>query len=155
VRTGFEIARFENGGETALNNSGSRLVVISQGNVARVWTDDGSELACLKHQHPIRSARLTPDGARVVTASEDDTARVWDVASGTELARLRHAGVRALTLSPDGAQLLTRSEQLLTSAGKVAMLWELTSGRELARFGHEHYVNSATFNRDGTLVATC
>ena len=56
--------------------------------------------------------------------------------------------VRAVAWSPDGALLAT-------AEGCVVRLWEASSGREIRRFkGHDNWISSLAFSRDGLLLAS-
>ncbi len=107
------------------------------------------------HQKVIRSVRWC--GERIVTASADRTAKVWAADTGDLLLTVPHsAAVRYAELSPDGTRLVTATA-LGENANAAAQLWTTTNLTPLPigkPMQHQNTVNTARFNREGTLVVT-
>ncbi|MBM7115690.1 caspase family protein [Archangium primigenium] len=131
---------------------GSFILTSSADGTARLWRTDGMEQPLILHGHTdwVSTARFSPDGSSILTASEDRTARLW---------RLRGAGTPFFStpadsnmppaLSPNGSEILTAA-----SDGTLHLFSLDGSGQRLESFsGHLGWtVNSATFNRDGSLA---
>jgi len=102
------------------------------------------------HTDWLLSAEFNHDGTRAVTASEDHTAIVWDVSNGKRVLTLpNHRGiVGAAVYSPNGQTILT------VSRDQSAKLWDATFGGELRQFDSPIELSTATFGKNGAVVAT-
>ncbi|WP_017306647.1 AAA-like domain-containing protein [Spirulina subsalsa] len=129
---------------------GQHIVTASIDRTARLWNQEGKELAVLTgHSGGVYAAQFSPDGQRIVTASDDGTARLWNQ-EGEELAVLTgySGGVYAAQFSPDGQRIVTASDD------GTARLWN-QEGKELAVLtGHSEGVMSAQFSPDGQRIVT-
>ena len=126
---------------------GRRIVTASADKTTRLWDAiTGQELAVLRHEAEVYSARFSPDGSRVLTASADHTARVWDAASGMPIgtALLHQGAVTASAFSADGRFVLTASQETM-------FLWDLPTGRLIRAFsGHDALIRAISVAPDSS-----
>ena len=129
---------------------GKRFATSSIDGTARIWDENGKELAILKgHQSEVMSVVFSSDGKRLATSSRDGTARIWDE-NGKELAILRgHQGaVFSVVFAPDGKRLATRG------IDGTARIWNEDGEELLILKGHQGAVFSVVFAPDGKRLAT-
>jgi WD40 repeat protein len=121
----------------------------SRDGTARVWkTDRGNPVAVLAgHDGDVGGAQFSRTGRRVLTFSEDGTARIWDPGTTPELSVLSHqrAPLTSLAVARNGALRVT------TNARGLAQVWR--PGRQPVTL-RERGVRDASFNADGSLIAT-
>lgn len=139
--------------QVSLDQRGARLLTVSSGGIARLWsTADGHQICALAkigaRGWPIGRIAFSPDRAQIVAVTMDSTVRVWS-ASTCRIARtLGEPGKQLVTvLSRDGARAVTGS-----ASGSVS-IWDAHSGalvRTLAIPGQLQHVD---ISDDGTLVA--
>ncbi|NEQ86236.1 MAG: WD40 repeat domain-containing protein, partial [Moorea sp. SIO2I5] len=134
----------------AFSPDGQRLATASRDKTARIWDNQGNEIALLRgHQDRVGRVAFSPDGQRLATASLDKTARIWDN-QGNEIAVLtgHQSSVLSVAFSPDGQRLAT------ASLDKTARIWD-NQGNSLAVLkGHQSEVKSVAFSPDGQRLAT-
>ncbi|NEO36381.1 MAG: hypothetical protein F6J90_08635 [Moorea sp. SIOASIH] len=135
----------------AFSPDGKRLATASDDNTARIWDNQGNQIAVLTgHQDRVSSLAFSPDGQRLATASDDNTARIWDN-QGNQIGVVtwHQDPVDRVAFSPDGERLATAS-----SSEKTARIWD-NQGNQLAVLtGHQDSVLSVTFSWDGKRLAT-
>jgi WD40 repeat protein len=99
----------------------------------------------------------------MVAKSEDGTVQLWDADGRLVTVLEGHTGiVKSATSSPDGSRIVTvgcddlRTVYHYLSACKVGMarLWNIDGDLLAVLEGHTDWVNSATFNANGTLIVT-
>jgi WD40 repeat protein len=134
---------------------GSLIATACNDNHARLWDlRDGTEIASLAHDGPVRSVAFDLDAVLLATASNDRTARIWDVRTQARLATLGHGGwVGEAVFSPDGTILATAADD------GAARLWAVADCLGAGVFKpivleHESAVYEVVFNSQGNLVAT-
>ena len=134
----------------AFSPNGQRLATTSWNSTARIWDNQGNEIAVLRgHQSLVNSVAFSPDGQKLATASKDNTARIWDN-QGNQIALLtRHQSeVFSVAFSPDGQRLATGSSD------NTARIWD-NQGNEIAVLsGHQDSVLSLAFSPDGQRLVT-
>ncbi len=128
----------------AFSPDGSCIVTTSDDGTARLWDNEGKQLAVLEGGGEIY-AEFSPDGSRIVTASYNGAVRLWD-SEGKQLAVLVGDGLRQAEFSPDGSRIVT------SSGDGTARLWD-SEGKQLAVLarGGSPY---AEFSPDGTRILT-
>jgi hypothetical protein len=131
---------------------GGWLFTHGQDGTLRLWNPTNGTAASdqMRHDGPIHWVCSSSDESCLATASEDGAARLWQIPSGrTLLPPLRHRGkVWSCAFSPDNRWLVTASED------GTACVWDARSGANLVRLDHGVPVTRASFNRDGTYIAT-
>jgi WD40 repeat protein len=58
---------------------GRFLATHSGGHTAKLWNENGIEIATLQHASLVESVAFNPDGRRLVTVSSDGTIKLWDL----------------------------------------------------------------------------
>jgi WD40 repeat protein len=126
------------------------LMLTVEGTTARILRRaTGQEVATLRHDAEISSARFSPDGRLIVTASVDGTARTWDAPTGKPIATVRHQDrIWSAAFSSDGMRIVT------ASSDRTARIWDARSGAPGPVLRHLGEVFTAQFNRAGTRVLT-
>jgi WD40 repeat protein len=148
----------------AFSPDGRRLALRTRDRARILNAGSGETSAYLiGHNIYIRDLRFSSDGASIATASYDHTVRVWDAATGQNLHVLNGHGDRAIQVafSPDGCRLVSVSDD------RTARIWSLAAGAWHRRLSEtpcegnarnretpDAVMNSASFNRTGTLLAT-
>ncbi|MHC4954288.1 MAG: protein kinase domain-containing protein [Planctomycetota bacterium] len=130
-------------------SAGSDVPVWPRDGTVRLWNRDGSLVAVLRQETPIRSAAWSADGSRIVTAGSDGLAVIWD-RRGSRVADLRGHEERLTSccFAPPGDRVL------ITAADGSARLWK-KDGTELAQLrGHDDGVTTGVFSPDGERVLT-
>ncbi|KDN40729.1 hypothetical protein RSAG8_07904, partial [Rhizoctonia solani AG-8 WAC10335] len=121
----------------------------------RLWhTDTGIPLAPpgRRHTRSVKCISFSHNGAWMVSGSLDSTAFVWDTHDGTVLAGpfSGRSGIGSASFSPDSAFIV-----LGFADGSLQMCHALDSTIPAQRFaGHVLAVNSVTFSRDGSCIAS-
>jgi WD40 repeat protein len=121
-----------------------RSILTSGGNVAKLWTLNGKEIATLKgHRERVNTASYSPDGRTIATGSDDRTLRLWDL-KGTLLQTIQahEAAVTQVRFSPAGSQLLSASED------KTARIWQPNPLPQL-----ETGLSAMSVSPDGSIIA--
>uniref|UniRef100_A0A7S4PV05 Ubiquitin-like domain-containing protein n=1 Tax=Alexandrium monilatum TaxID=311494 RepID=A0A7S4PV05_9DINO len=132
---------------------------------ARLWDSASGECSQVLrgHHRGLNSVAFSPDADRLASASADYTAKIWCVATGACLATLSgHAHyVNSAAFSHDGRQLATGAAEACTHPSQMrhqkgaAWVWDVEHCSCTLRLeGHDGYVNSAVFCRDGRMVLT-
>lgn len=129
----------------------------------RLWNaQDG---VCIKtlagHDHEVFAVAFSPDGQLLASAGGDCTIKLWDVQDGQCIQTLAgHADwVRTVVFAPYPSQNAAQNPQLLLLASGGAdqqiKLWDVATGECLQTLsGHQGWVRSLTFSRDGQLLAS-
>jgi WD40 repeat protein len=129
------------------SKDGKKIVTASTDGTAMVWNaNDGNLLTRLKgHTEIISSAQVSPDSKQILTASYDGSAKIWDAAKGTLLLNIPgNGGLLSAEYNTDGTKIIT------AAADSIARIWDTETGMLLNELkGHEHWVLSAQFSRDG------
>ena len=104
----------------------------------------------MRHNSAIWEAVASHDETRLATRCEDGTLHIWDVSSGGEvLPPFRHGkAAYSVQFSPDDRWLLT------AGPGGNACSRDTRTGARRLMLAHGGRVNTAAFNREGTLIAT-
>jgi len=168
ARTGRTTLRLEHKGVVSsveFSTDGDLIATASEDGVARLWNAATGELtAQLKpdklsddpNPTELRAFRLSPDGNLAVTISPF-SAWIWDVHTHQALAPLSmppkpglfvDGGMKLARFSPDGSRIVIGNE-----AGRVGV-WNKKGEFLFELEGHEQYINSISFNHDGSLIAT-
>jgi WD40 repeat protein len=122
----------QNNGYSELDNNGELLDVLTD----IEWSSDGTRIAGANH--------------RGRGSFGDYHVKVWNISSGMLTQEIRtKTGVNRLTWNPDLLQ-----EQITMTSALEALVWHLDSDRLDELEGHEGNVTSATYNADGTQLAT-
>jgi WD40 repeat protein len=118
--------------------------------VVAIWNRTGGRP--VRHLPVGRDALLTdvafsPGGSLLATGGLGDPVRLWSLRSGRTVRRIDPgAGVADLDFSSDG-------RRLAVAAGEVVKIYDVDSRRPRATLrGHDLFVNSASFSRDGRLL---
>jgi WD40 repeat protein len=135
--------------------SGSTLVSISRGGVARIWDlASGASASIGSGPADVTAMARSRNGETLVLAHEDGSLIVWDVGSGVDGPRPRHAiatGERAidlLALSPDGRRIAA-----MTDTGTVRFWDADTASEVLGSLSPPGSASSIAFNESGDLLA--
>lgn len=136
----------------ALSHDSSILASVGSDRRVMLWDmGKGELLATLSgHRDPVLSVAFSPDGRWLATGDAGHSIRVWNMHDGT-LARTISdvpSAILSLGYSPDGQWLA------VGAADARVRIFGSTSGllaQELA--GHQDYVQSVTFDRNGTLAS--
>ncbi len=136
------------GDRIVFSPDGTRVLILSEDGIARVWHTGGSEepvvLRVAEDEDRLDSAAFSPDGARVLTGSSS-TVRVWaldppDDPNPSVPVIIRDRG--SARFSADGTKVL------ITSSGR-ARVWKADGTGELFAL---QSAGDVTFNADGTKV---
>jgi hypothetical protein len=105
------------------------------------------------HLGPVLTVSVSPDGSRVVTGSDDHTARIWRTdGTGMPIVLSGHRGsVVEVMFSSNGALILT------AGLDSTVRIWPSDGARDpivLDQATFSQRLGGATFNRDGSIVAT-
>jgi len=126
-------------------------------NTLRVWdVATGELLSNVALDRDLNFVAWSPDSAQVAVSSmaDDEGGRVFvvDADSGELVTELMIPGsnTAGLSYSPDGTRLISAGFQ-----GQIAQEWDAATGEPLLTLsGHTQPVVFATYNPDGTLIAT-
>jgi len=104
----------------------------------------------MRHSSAVWEAVASHDETRLATRCEDGTLHIWDVPSGREvLPPFRHGkAAYSVQFSPDDRWLLTAGPD------GNACSWDTQTGARRLVLAHGAEVDTAAFNREGTLIAT-
>ena len=127
-------------------------IVIAAGTLAYVWRFEATTAPKILrgHDKSIANATFSPDGTLVLTASDDGTARLWDV-----VGRRKPRGPSWTHRPRVHRGLLRRRHACAHSVGRrhrAGVEHELRVRLHLILRGHQGYVMSAAFSRDGSRV---
>jgi len=112
--------------------------------------DRGTLLRTLEHGGPVLAVAFGGGGRYVVTGSADQMLRVWDASSGDLLhAVTGAAGVHTLALNPAGTIAVA-----LSVGDPVARVYDIAAGTQIGSVQQQGQILEATFNGDGSLLAT-
>lgn len=143
------------------SSDSKKIVSASSDRTAIVWDLTGKQLVVLKgHESDVYTAEFSPDMNYIVTSSTDNTARIWDskgklikVIYNTDDKLLSSTVFMAATFAPDSKRILTINNDMYNK-NHIAKLWDL-NGNEIKVFrGHEEWLSSAGFTKDGKYVIT-
>jgi WD40 repeat protein len=151
-------------GGAAFSPDGAQLAVRTRDRAQLVDLETGKARAhIVGHTGYIRDLVFSPDSALVATASYDRSVRIWDAATGAGLQTfMAHQNrVNGLSFSADGCTLAS------VSLDKTLRVWSVAAGawhRRLSEVpcdgrprdpsGSLGSLNSGSFSRDGTFLAT-
>lgn len=163
IKTGQEILEIKGHKKMvdALGFSPDGKTIVSasyDGEVRITSVDDGRLIKHLEdHDEPMiqmSDVLFSPDGNFVLTASHDRTLRIWDAKSGEQIKKLISPGAmgfpHAVAFSPDGKTIAFASTD-----NNSVRLWDIESETIIKEFkGHESWVNTIAFSRDGSSLLT-
>ncbi|NEP24933.1 AAA-like domain-containing protein [Moorena sp. SIO3I6] len=110
------------------------------------------------HEGLVNSVRFSPDGNMLATPL-GETVRLFDL-QGKQLALLKghQQPVTIIRFSPDGNMLATASDGTILIEGKTedktVRVWDLQGNQLAVLRGHQGWVRSVSFSRDGKMLAT-
>ncbi len=136
----------------AFSHDGSRIVTTSADNTARIWNaSTGKEIVIFHGTDLAFKATFNQDGTRVLTIGfNHPDATIWDATTGLVTAVLKN--VSDASFSKDGLQIVTVSS---VQDDYVVSVWNSLSGKKIQELhGHSDTVLSASFNPDGSQIAT-
>lgn len=116
---------------------------------ARVWNEDGEEVAVCRHPDVVDWATMTRDGRRLITASRDMSVRIWQAAATADVS-IEHpgySGVRSADISQSGAHIASGTEN-----GDV-YIWS-GNGEQKAKMSHTDAVLMTTVSPDESQILT-
>lgn len=115
-----------------------------QGGV-RLWdASSGSLLAQLRHEQPVRGARLSPDSTRILSWDDAGNVLIWDAAQQKITARYQHSKrVNGAIFSADSRGVLSWSND------KTLRFLDLAMQIGPLIFDHPSAVRGAAFSADG------
>jgi WD40 repeat protein len=130
---------------------GRTLAAATQDGRALLYdVDRGSLLRTFPHGGAVLALAFGGNGRYLVTGSADRTLRVWDAASGDLLhAVVGAAPVSLLALNPAGTIAFA-----LTTGDAVGRLYDVAAGAQIGSVQQQGEIVDATFNGDGSLLAT-
>jgi WD40 repeat protein len=137
----------------ALSPDGRLVVTADSDGRLRMWTWRTRQAIVVsnKADSPAYLPTFSPDGATIVAAGFSGNLITWQWQTTKKIKAIITSifrEVESIEVSRDG-------KRLVDGGDKVAEVYELPSGRWIARLtGHTGWVNKATFNPDGNLVAT-
>jgi WD40 repeat protein len=127
------------------------LVLTIEPSGVSVWrVADGSSVATLSQQDPVRAASFAPDGRLVATVGSRRLARVFDVTSGRLVASVDQGGdVTSASIAPGGRRLVT------TGRNGTARVWTLPGGRRVHELkGHRGQITAGVLSPEGKRLVT-
>jgi WD40 repeat protein len=130
---------------------GTTLAAATQDGRALLYdVGDGTVLRTFQHGGAVLALAFGGNGRYLVTGSADRTLRVWDAASGDLLHAVAGAApVSLLALNPAGTIALA-----LTTGDSVGRLYDVAAGDQIGSVQQQGEIVEATFNGDGSLLAT-
>lgn len=157
--------------QVCFSHNGQLVATGSLDGTARIWdAATGAQLHVLQdHAADVYQVAFSPDSRTLLTGAADRTARIWDALKGIEIARIADhgGGVGVAQFSPDGKQVLTVAARVWLapsldgrsakpqSTDRAAHLSDAQTGKPLIPpLQHPEMIESATFNHDGSRVAT-
>ena len=144
------------------SSDGATLAAGTYGGEVRLWdVGSGATIRDLDgHSGWVLAMSFSPDGATLATASHEDIrhgdfydnlVRInrWNVATGTKIATWEGDWGDILAFSPDMTMFATGSQD------RRVRLYDMSTGDIIATFdGHNHYVTSVSFTRNGETLAS-
>lgn len=108
-----------------------------------------AEAVTLRMPAPITSMAMAAGADRAAVVSRDGKLRVWDLAGGRVLRTIDLPGgnIDSMAISSDGHWIFTGDH-----AGN-AVVWNSVSGKSQLQVRLRHYPSTASFSRDGKLLA--
>lgn len=156
----YELVRSSKVAGTLDISPDGRLMVATEGAVARIWNlETGQcERELREHKDNMLWAAFSSDGSRMVTGSDDRALRLWDARSGERLVGWKLRGIcNCIAFSPDGkraALRVTQSPCYATDAPTVE-LWDVETGSQLLAYrGFLELANTVGFSPDGRRLVT-
>jgi len=141
--------------QARFNDTGTSLAAaVSSTKTAEVWIWDGisdeARSLPLAEASQINKACFSPDGSKIGAGCEDGMIRIWSMDQRYAKPTSIRAGfpVDSVVFSRDNSLLLALT-------GTNATLWDLKIQKQIGNgLSHAEPINSASFNPDGTMVAT-
>jgi WD40 repeat protein len=130
---------------------GKLLAAATQGGRALVYdVGGGTLLQTLRHDGAVLALGFGGGGRYVVTGSADRTLRIWDTASGTLVHAITlSAAVTTIAINPAGTIVVA-----LAQGDPVGRVYDIADGSQVASVQQQGQILVATFNQDGSLLAT-
>jgi WD40 repeat protein len=134
------------------------LASSSYDNTVRLWNVETGKCQNILDEHTdwVWTAIFSQDGSKLVSSSKDRTLKIWDVTTRKCLQTCSvEADIQSVAFSPDDKILAAGSDD------KTVKLWNFNVDRALPLEeqsvdelkGHENYVRSVAFDRDGNLAS--
>ena len=130
---------------------GSKVVVVSDDRVARVWdTQSGQAVSpALAHEGLVTKATLSADAQKLLTSCEDQTVCIWEVSSGRQLvAPFRHE------FSHEVKAVNRDLSFMLIKEPDDVRIWEIANGRPSSEPLEYEHNYSGRFSPDGNYLVT-
>lgn len=111
------------------------------------------ELQSTEESGDVLAVALGPDETLIVSAHEDKTIKIWDAQTATlkRIIKTRFPDLKAVVFSPDGKLIATGNYE---SDCRVDF-WSVQTGKRVLSLGPDSdYVNSLSFSRDGSKIAS-
>ncbi|MDJ0687777.1 MAG: tetratricopeptide repeat protein [Xenococcaceae cyanobacterium MO_188.B32] len=120
------------------------VIVSSDGNGIRLWSDKGTPISQLLPGQNVTQVIYSPEGETIAVVIDRRTIRLLD-RNGNYLETFHNNRERitALTFSPNGKYLVSGNED------KILRLWDLEGNLILTFRGHESEIDSVAFSPDG------
>jgi len=141
---------------SAIFSPDGQSILTAAGDGVSVWDAlTGQRTTTVQSPRTSRAA-FSPDG-RIFAAGQTHvrTVRIWSVQDGSLVSNWNvQTWPEEIAFSPDGSRLLISSYDAFGN-NNPSRLWSVRDGMEIAAFsGHKSYTRTASFSRDGKLIAT-